>query len=227
MKLNDDKLQTNVQRYLASPAAERVWDEFENSVLFNVIASFFFLLLAIVLLCTIVFARIGFELIKGIGKSFISGEIFQDRRKLLQSQPDQIKPVITAGIIIGPQGHALVLGSFSRQTEQELTSIGKISSELGKLYTQGSHFKDDQPMLTLLKDDVYIKNRRRAVLESHSEGLDLLMFDLELKPNEAHLADGVMWVACVAEEDEEQAELKRRSGHIIQIPWKVVASAVE
>lgn len=227
MKLDYDQLRFNVQQYLASPASERVWKEFENSVLFNVVGSFILFIIAAVLVCTIVFARIGFDMMRGLFKSFITLEVFRNQRKKLQGEPDRIIPLVAAGIILGRQGHGLVLGSFSPKSKCDLALIGRKSTELSKLYTDGSKLDFDQPMLSILRDDTYIHNRRRAIPYSHSEGSDLVMFDIELEPNDAFLADDVVWVACVATTNEGGVDGEPPRGAIVQIPWSVAASAMD
>ena len=105
-------------------------------------------------------------------------------------------------------------------------TIGRKASELGKLYAEGSDLHSDQPMLSVLREDTYVPNRRRAVLASHSEGRDLVMFDLEMDTDKACFVDGVVWVACVATTSEGNAGGEPLRGNILQIPWSVGASAV-
>lgn len=226
MQLNYDKLESNIRQYLDSPEAEEVWEEAENSVLFNVVSSLILLPIGLILVCTIILAKVGILMIWGILKSFLTLEVFQDQRKKLKSQPDKLVPMINAGIIIGPHGHGLVVGSFSRKTQQELPLLGKASRMYANLYSEGSEKDSDEPMVSLVQDDVYRPGRRRAVPKSHSGGRELVLFDMEIKVENAEMIDEVVWVACVATKEKPLEEGEPPRGSIIQIPWSVVASAV-
>lgn len=54
-----------------------------------------------------------------------------------------------------------------------------------------------------------------------------MLFDMEIKVENAEMIDGVVWVACVATKEKPLEEGEPPRGSIIQIPWSVVASAVE
>ena len=227
MHLDSDKFESNVRDFLASPEAEEFWEEAENSVLFNVVASLIMLPIGLILVCTIILAKIGILMIWGILKSFLTLEVFQDQRKKLKSQPEKLVPLINAGIIIGPRGHGLVLGSFSRTAQEDMSLLGQISQTFGDFYTEGSDADSDEPVVSLLRDDVYVPGRRRTVPRSHSAGRDLVLFDMEIKVENAEMIDDVVWVACVATREKPLEEGEPPRGSIIQIPWWVVGDAVE
>jgi hypothetical protein len=225
MRVDYQKLRGNVKQFLTSPASEAVWKEFENSVLFNLVVSILVLPIGLLLICTIVLARIGFDIIVGILKSFITLEVFRNQRKKLQNDPDGVVPMLVAGIIIGPDGHGVVLGTFSKEGQSDLAILGRRAIEFGKIYAEGAMADGDEVIANMLAEDSYIPGRRRLVPASHSDGREMLVFDMEIDTKQAFSADGVVWVACVAPR-KEIVDGEPVRGEIVQIPWHVVVSAI-
>lgn len=227
MTVNYDRLESDVRHYLSSPESEDIWDKLANSVLMNVVGSLFMLPVALILVCTIIFAKIGILMFWGLLKSFFTLEVFRDQRRKLMDQRDAFQPLITAGIIIGPHGYGLVLGTFSRDAQEDLMTLGHVAKEMAELYSVGGGGEiTDEPMVSLLQDDAYRSGRRRMVPRSYSDGRELLLFDMEIDRNAAHFADGVIWIACVATKSEPLEKSAPPRGDIVQIPWRVVSSAV-
>ena len=141
-------------------------------------------------------------------------------------QRDAFQPLITAGIIIGPHGHGLVLGTFSRDAQENLMTLGHVAKEMAELYSVGAVEIPDEPVVSLLQDNAYRSGRRRMVPRSHSDGRELLLFDMEIDRDATRFADGVVWIACVATKSEPLGKGAPPRGDIVQIPWRVVASAV-
>jgi len=117
-----------------------------------------------------------------------------------------------------------VLGSFSREVQQDLGLLGRVSQRLGELYTEGSERESDRETVSLLRDDIYRAGRRRVVPKSHSEGRDLVLFDMEVDVSNVHSADDVVWIACVATMEKEGKDDGPPRGSIVQIPWTAVSS---
>jgi hypothetical protein len=226
MKLNPQRLEANVREYLDSDESERVWQEFGNPVLFNVIGTVLGLIIGLVLVCTIYFAWTGLKLAGAALRSFLTLEVFRDQQLELRNHPERITPLITAGIIIGPRGHGLALGSFVPETQAELTFLGRKARELADLYREGSERDADQPMVDLMRDDTYRLHRRRQVPASHAEGRSLVMFDGEIDMDKAFAVDETVWIACVTTTNLNQEDATPPGGEIIQIPWSVPKSAV-
>jgi hypothetical protein len=225
MRIDCKILNARIRAFLKSPDAKPVWDELTNSVLFNVVASFFMAMIGLILLCTIVLTKVGFEMLKGILLSFVTLEVFRDPKKELQAHPERLQPLVLASVIAAPNGHGLMLGSLSARTQSNGDFLARKAGELADIYTEGSS-EDEDEITKLLRDDVYVPNRRRQVPASHSEGHDLLLFDMEFDAENIHFSpDETGWVAAVAtvKQDEEAGPPR---GCVVQIPWRVVAAAV-
>ncbi|MBX6316063.1 MAG: hypothetical protein IRY99_24595 [Isosphaeraceae bacterium] len=92
-------------------------------------------------------------------------------------------------------------------------------SQLGELYVHGPTTADDEPMVKLLRDDIYRRNRRRRVPEPQAEGRELYLFDLQIDEQEIGLGpSGGILVACLATRGDD--------GVIKQIPWAAVDGTV-
>ncbi|WP_417851376.1 hypothetical protein [Thalassoglobus sp.] len=197
-----------------------------NSVLFNVIGSLIMIPIALILICTLILAKLGAQLLWAILQSFFTGEVFRDQRKLLLQDEARIRPLILGAIILGPHGHGLVLGTFLRKSQQETTLLGLKAMEFASLYKSDTPSAEDKEMFEMLRQDAYIPGRRRVVPESHSGGHELVLFDIELDPEKAIVTDRKFgWVAAVTTLDPEK-EVEDQRDAIIQIPWDVVADAV-
>lgn len=228
MELKYDVLQERAGRYVRSPQFAAVCDELENSVLFNVVGTFIVIPIALLLICTIVFARIGFKIMYGTVMSVVTLDVFRDQRKLLQQHPERFTPLIAAGIIVGPRGHGLVLGSLDPETQTDLDLLERKALELARLYTgdQVPRNDADEEVLSILRQDAFTPDRRRRVPETHAEGHELLMFDLKIDEAESFTShSGSLFLACLVTTEKPFRDGEPR-GSIVQIPWKVVAPAV-
>lgn len=204
-----------VSDYLQTDAGKKVYEEFEIPW---VLSLFFSVLLAIVgllLVLSIVGIKVGFKLLLWVFRL----EMFRNEGTALRKNPDQLRPMIAYGIIIGSKSYGLALGTFSEEDEQEMEFLARKAEELAELYLSDCEDPVDKPMFDLLRDDTYQSNRRRAVPEPHADGRALYLFDLYIDRNDCVLMDECVLIACVATEGE--------TGLIKQIPWSVVRNTVE
>jgi|SaaInlStandDraft_1057018.scaffolds.fasta_scaffold52508_2 hypothetical protein len=231
MVIDQNLLDSSVIQYLKSDCGQAHLAEMENSILFNVIGSLIMIPIALLLICTIFLAKIGALMLWGVIQSFLTGEVFRDQRKLLLKNEERIRPLILSTIIIGPDGHGLVLGTFSKTSQQKTDVLSRKAREFADMYAESFPSSTDEEMSEMLKEDSYSPGRRRVVPESHSAGESLILFDMELNLDEAKLShDGQTqevsgWVAGVTTFDPEKKVEEQRDG-IVQIPWEVVAGAV-
>lgn len=217
MRIDHPKLRSLVARYLRTPESEPVYDEFEVPPALSAALTFVALVAGSVLVPTLIGTRFGLKLI-GFA---IRGEAFDSRGKHLRAEPDRLRPLIAHGIIIGPSGHGLVLGSFDTRVEANTEFLAERAALLAHLYAEGSDAPDDQAALALMRDDNYRRNRRRPVPEPQAQGRSLTLFDIKIDPEQIGVGPGGgILVACVATGPDDADPL------IVQIPWSVVADAV-
>lgn len=213
MNVDPSQFQSNVLQYLQSSAGKKKIEEFTCPLGLQLVLAAFVIPIALIMMLTVVKAASGFKLLRDIVVS-----LFTDDAKKLRNNPTELRPLITCGIIVGPQGHGLVLGSFVEETQADLAFLAHKAYVLGKLYGTGPTSPDEEPMFKLLRQDNYVPSRRRLVLEPLAEGRELYLFDMELKMGEAWVAPtGTKMFACLA---------RRDSGSINQIPWQVVGNAL-
>ncbi len=226
MQLDYQKLRNSTQQFLSSPASAPVWEEFENSVLFNLVGTMLMSVVGFVLLFTIIFTKLGFDILRGMFLSVVTLEVFRNQRKELQRHPEKIFPILAASIIVGPQGHGLILGTLDGKTQQDLALLARKAKELSALYIDGTSDSADQSLYAMLRDDTYHPQRRRQLPKSHAEGHELLLFDVEIDERKVILTDDeCVWVVCVATENGVDEEGGPR-GDIIQIPSAVAEPAL-
>lgn len=215
MTINRPLLQRHVVQFLKSDEAEPIFGEIETSLLMRLIATVIVLVIAVISILSIVGARNGFLALGAL----LKGETLRDPHGGLRNSPDQLRPIIAHGIIMGPHGHAIVLGTFDESIESDREYFAAKSLELGNLYQKGCRSPRDKEIVKLLKDDIYRPNRRRRVPESHADGRSLWLFDVRLKREDVYFdgSDDTL-IACVVTPGTE--------GIIEQIPWHVAKYAV-
>ena len=120
------------------------------------------------------------------------------------------------GIIAGPTGASLILGSFESSRTEELDAIAE---RLAHIYTEGSDAPEDAAVLKLLRSDKFHNDRRRRVPDAYSNGRELWLFDVMLKMEDAHYANDRIYVACLATEG--------KRGTIQQLPWSKVGHVID
>lgn len=135
-------------------------------------------------------------------------------RKQIKANLDTLEVIPACGIIIGPTGASLVLGSFS---PIDLKLLASLARQFAELYSDGSDDTREAAMLKLLRDDVYQPNRRRRVPVHDADGHELFLFDTYLDVDECQrVAGGVMLGLAVTPGE---------SGVHVQVPWKSVGPA--
>ncbi len=217
MSIDHPRLRSLVARHLRSPEAAPVYDEFHVPWALGAALTAGALVAGNFLIPTLVGTRLGLQLIWFA----IRGKAFDSRGKHLRDDPDRLRPLITHGIIIGPGGHGLVLGSFDPAVDADTTFLAERAALLANLYAEGPESPEDQAALTLLRDDTYQRNRRRAVPEPQAGGRALTLFDLKIDDEQIGVGPGGgILVACVATPPDDPDAL------IVQIPWSVIADAV-
>jgi hypothetical protein len=215
MQINRQVLHRRVADFLRSPGAGPVFDEIESSVAVRLIATAIGLVFAFIAMLTIVWIPRGLQALWGI----LRGCTLRDPWGHLRHEPEGLSPLITYGIIIGPQGYGLVLGTFDERVEQEATFLALKARELARLYADGADKPHDEEIVNLLQDDAYRPNRRRRVPEPQAERRALYLFDMHIDKEHAQRGpNDCVLVACVAAPGEE--------GIIQQIPWGIVKEAV-
>lgn len=215
MTINRPLLRRHVVEFLRSDEGLPIFDEIEISPLMRLFATVLALVITLIAILSIVGARDGLRALWGI----LKGETLRDPNAHLRDSPEELRPMIARGIIMGSHGHAIVLGTFDEAVESDREYLAAKTVELGNLYEKGCRSPRDKEIVKLLKDDVYRHNRRRRVPDTHSEGRLLWLFDVQLKKEDGYFdgSDDVL-IACVVTPGEE--------GIIQQIPWHVVKYAV-
>lgn len=214
MKINRAQLNRNVARFLQSSDGEAFFDAVERTPLRRLISAVVLLIIGVISLFSILLIPFGIRALRAVLRGL------SDPWGKLRHNPDELYPLIAYGIKMGPQGHALVLGTFDESLERNPEFLAAKALELGDLYMNGSRDDRDRKIVKLLSDDIYHPDRRRRMSEPHAEGYSLYLFDIRLDVNESHRGpEGALLFACVATPG-------HRKGHIQQIPWRVVDSAV-
>jgi hypothetical protein len=103
-------------------------------------------------------------------------------RKRIYPNFETLAVIPACGIIVGPTGHGLLLGSFSTIESSELIAL---SQRFGRMYQDGSDVPQEGPMLKLLRDDEFQKQRRRRVPERFAPGKELFLFDMHIETAES------------------------------------------
>jgi hypothetical protein len=215
MNINRPTLNRRVAIFLRSPGAGPIFDEIETSFALRLIATAIGLVFAFVAMLTIVWIPRGVRALWGI----LQGCTLHDPWGHLRREPEGLYPLIAYGIIIGPQGYGLVLGTFDEKVEREPEFLASKSCELARLYAKGGGNPHEEAIVELLQDDAYRRNRRRRLIEPQAERRALYLFDMHIDKDQAHRGprDSVL-VACVATPGDE--------GVIQQIPWRIVNDSV-
>ena len=232
MRINTKILKARFRKYIDGPDSKQIWEELTNSVLFNIVGSLILIVLALILICTVILTWTGIKLLFAMIKSFLTLEVFRDPRREYLENPDRLRPLIVASIITGPSGHGLMLGTMSDETQGDAPFLARKAAEFADIYLDESG-DGEGDFFDLLRDDTYHPYRRRAVPASHSEGHNLVLFDMQYNKDEIHFAqDDSAWLAAVITIDEPKTDGKDAPpndpppGRIVQIPWEVVENAV-
>ena len=137
-------------------------------------------------------------------------------RKQIHQDLDTLQIIPACGIIIGPSGAGLVLGSYS---SIELDELAELANLWGELYSYGSERQEESELLKLLRDDVYQDKRRRAVPAVNARGHELYLFDTHVQMDEVSGRAGAVTMVLATTLDP--------SGAHVQLPWKPFIREVE
>lgn len=130
-------------------------------------------------------------------------------RKQIHQDLNTLQIIPACGIIIGPSGAGLVLGSYS---SIELDELAELANLWGELYSRGSERQEESELLKLLRDDVYQDKRRRAVPAVNARWHELYLFDTHVQMDETSLCAGAVTMVL--------ATTVGPSGAHVQLPWK-------
>lgn len=217
MRIDRQRLQQCVAHYLNHPASERVFLYLQADVLVCLGVSLFSFCGGLILLATILGTLAGLRM---IWYGLTLRNLVNDPGWQLRGHKERIQPLIAPGIIIGPSGHALLLGTFDPRAQDQIDWLCTVALELSGLYKHGAVSDVDQPLVELLRNDQFQEYRRRKLPEPRAAGMDLLLFDIHVDQSIVGFAgDGYPVFACLATAGDE--------GGIIQIPWEVIAPAVQ
>lgn len=217
ISINNEKLRRNVEKFLQSPEGSEILDEFDTPWWLCVIAAMILFIAGLFMVVSIIWAPAGFKALWSV----IRLEQFSVLKRNPKDHPELLQPLICNGIIIGPdQRHALVLGTFTTPGQYSADWLARSAARFAEIYSSGTTHTDEQALLELLRDDTYQSGRRRVVPMSSSSGPELVLFDAEVNLRQGTMSplDSVL-MAFVA--------LPGEHGEFVQIPWKVVASAVQ
>ena len=228
MQIDLEQLRKNVTRYIHDPNARQQLAEEENSVLFNTVATICFVPLGLLLMCTIVFAKIGWALVSAATKSIVTGEVFEDPVKALQDRVDEFQIHIASPVMVGPQGFGLLLFSESPESAARPTLIANKARLLFDYYSGkiAPLNADDQKLVDLLQDDQYVPDRRRLIPGFHADGQKLVLLDTEVKSQHiASLSPGQQIMLCAIVPSSVEKDETRETGNLIYLPWQLASEA--
>lgn len=216
VQIDEAALKKSALTFLRSPAAERIYEEFDTPWWLCLIGAVILLVAGVLMLPTIIWTVAGLRAIWSV----VRLEQFSVLSKNPRKNPESLRVLICHGITIGPdQRHALVLGDFRSSSEYSVDWLARKAAFLGKLYREGPSRPEDESLYSLLRDDTYRPYRRRRVPEPHAEGTELFLFDVELDVSEGRTTPfETILFAFVATPGEK--------GEIMQVPWDVANDAV-
>lgn len=215
----------SVIQFIQSPDGYNLLKQILPGPLVGIIFALVALFFSFLAIFTIIWTKAGLETFFGLLKVIFTGEVFEDTRKTIQNEPKRLFPMLTIGIIIGPQGHGAVLGSFSPSDQKNFRLLREVAKELANLYTNGPKAPNEQAMYDVMKNDTFIPDRRRFVLEPFARGRKLVMFDVEQNVDETACSNDIVYSSFLVTNNDTPEEIKKQKltkppkGSIIQLPW--------
>lgn len=232
MKIDTTILDARFRKYMTVPGSRATWNELTNTVLFNVTASLCLAVVALILICTVIMAWTGIKMLYGIIRSFVTLEVFRDPRQEYLDHPERMRALVLCMVISSRKGYSIMLGTLSDDTQADAPFLARKAAELAAFYVDESGDGEGE-LFDLMRDDRFQFFRRRAVPASHSEGRDLILFDVDYDLEEVHYTDRrVAWAAVVITIDEAGTTATDADpdappkGRLVQIPWRVVQPAI-
>jgi hypothetical protein len=216
IRINDELLSRNLQAFVRSPQGRSVLEPFDMT--FGECLAITCLLgcMAMCMVPTIVWTLAGLQTLWGIMRL----KSFEPMYDNAARQPEKLRPLIGHGIIIGPdQVHSLVLGTFLPATAYSPDWLNQMARWLGEVYAGKASQAGHEQLYELLHDDSYRPDRRRRLPAKYENGLELYLFDVEVKLTESIPTPyETLLFAFVAEPGEK--------GGIAAVPWFVAKDAV-
>ncbi len=215
MFIDSEKMKREVSAWLKTEAGKKLLEDMAGSFVVDLIFTVASFLIGLFLTATIVGARTGLALIWNA----ITLQEFGTSGPKRETLPDLLTPIVLHPIISGPQGHSAALGTFDPRVTQDADRMATMAQYLGHLYTSDEVSADEQDLQKLMRQDRFVRNRRRLVPEPLAKGAEIWIFDILLEHSDCALRrQNQALCAAVATEGP--------TGSIRQIPWSVVADAV-
>lgn len=212
IQIDQKRIRSNFREYIQSVKGDHVCEHFDTSLASRAFGALFALIIGLILVITIVKAADGLKtLFYVFSLQWLRGE------PSVRDNPDSLKLFIGYLVIIGPDDvHSLALGTFVSPDEYSADRTSQMASKLGKLYASDKPTAEDEPTWKLLRDDVFISQRRRKLPEPWADGKEFYLFDVEVNLKQVQ---GEKPKALFAASGEE-------SGLIMQLPWSLAKDAV-
>lgn len=222
--IDEPTLRRNVQAYLRSPGGQPILEMFDFTLGMCLVLAAIACCIGLCMLPTIIWTIAGLKSLWYVLKL----EPFEPWWNNPKHKPELLVPLICHGVIVGPdQTHALALGTFRPPAEYSIDWLARKADFLASVYTRrdAGSGPEHAALWKLLHDDIYHPHRRRRVPEPYAEGLDLLLFDVEVEANQARATPyNTAMFAFVADYGDQ--ENRGEKGEIAMIPWYVVNDAV-
>ncbi|MEK6239453.1 MAG: hypothetical protein N2C14_32445, partial [Planctomycetales bacterium] len=244
MYVEERYLKQNMMEYLQSPSGREALEDVGLPWLVSLGFQIACFPLGILLVLSIVWSKAGAEL---LGAVFTPGA-FTHPGNQLRKELHLFEPMTLCGVIIGPQGHCLALGSLDPETNRDYEFLSREASRFANLYQHGSEDPRDAEIVEMLRQDRFHPGRRRSVPDSHSGGRSLTFFDAhvdrdkgcgEYKPessldefdpdnpresltNELFrqlVGSGVFMLYAVSDE--------KHGSEIVQLPWELTEARLQ
>lgn len=223
--IDEPLLRRNALAFLRSPGGQPVLEMFDFTFGMCLVLAAIACCIGLCLLPTIIWTIAGLQSLWYVLKL----EPFEPMWNNPKQKPELLVPLICHGIIIGPDGkHALALGTFRSPSEYSVDWLARKAAFFAAVYLKDDEASgpEHEELRKLLEDDTYRPHRRRRVPEPYAEGMDLLLFDVEVDAAQARETPyETAMFAFVA--DYGDKEKKGEKGEIAAIPWYVVNDAVQ
>ena len=184
--LDENVFRERLQAFLRTSHSEEVWGILAAGTSEHMIINGLLLVVGFVQLFTILWTWAGIKKIWVVITGKASAGI--NRGNVTRATPEKIHPLLAACIIIGPdRKHALGLGTFQPTSTYTFEWLAQKANYFANLYSEGSSDPREQPMVALMKDDMYDDYRRRRVPEPFADGKELYLLDILVDPAEVTL----------------------------------------
>ncbi len=208
MRIDSGHLQNQFEAYLKSPEGEKFVDDNSLPLVVLLIMSAMFAVVGFFLIATVILVVPG---VKMLFKSLTFELVANDLGRQLANGAAGYRLMLGHGIIAGPTGSSLILGTFDSENVEVLDSL---SQRLAHIYLNGAERSEEEATLKLLRKDKFKEHRRRAVPTELADGQNLWLFDIALDMNKVRCSGEQIHVACLVSEG--------KSGKIFPLPWENV-----